>query len=394
MSEQRMIEMLGDDRLLLGELLRDARVDSPNPIVEIEQMMAAVRQQLSELTLLLRSDLEGLRRLVSEQPPARATSGSARDSHAARAAAPVPARPAPRALSLDRLEAPTAGIRRIVCGQIDAAIDDLQTGTLRDPGAAVHSCRKRFKRVRAAARLVRDELNSDSYRQENAAFRDFGRRLSHARDSQVLVETLDALHGRYALEIPSAGFERLRAALADEHRAAEQRVREQATAETSMIDELSAARERVAAWRLRHDAMSALAPGFERIYGSGRRAFRAARTDPTDESFHELRKRTKDLWHAAQILRGTAPEKMRDLADRTHRLSDLVGEEHDLAVLSQHAEQRPECLTDEREAALLHTLITRRRHQVQREALELAQSIFASKPRSFAVAFWQAPAAS
>jgi hypothetical protein len=247
MSEQRMIEVPGDDRLLLGELLRDARVDAPNPIVEIEQMMAAVRQQLSELTLLLRSDIEGLRRLVSEQPPARATSGAAHDSRAAHGAAPVPARPAPRTLSLDRREAPTAGIRRIVCGQIDAAIDDLQTGTLGDPGEAVHSCRKRFKRVRAAARLVRDELDSDSYRKENAAFRDFGRRLSHARDSQVLVETLDALHGRYALEIPSAGFERLRAALANEHRAAERRVREQATAEMSMIDELSAARERVAA---------------------------------------------------------------------------------------------------------------------------------------------------
>ncbi len=63
--------------------------------------------------------------------------------------APPPPRRAPEPFMLDQQETATEGIRRIVCGQIDAAIDDLGAGVLEDPGEAVHACRKRFKRVRA-----------------------------------------------------------------------------------------------------------------------------------------------------------------------------------------------------------------------------------------------------
>jgi|GEM_PF-189802 len=395
MSEQRIIEALGEEELLLPELRPEAHGDGLNPVIEIEQMMAAVRQQLTELTAALRSDLEELRRLVSAPPPIRATSVLTASSGfeigrkfivkelpPALDGAPPPPRAAPEPFALDRRETTTNGIRRIVCGQIDAAIDDLGAGALEDPGEAVHACRKRFKRVRATARLVRDELGADAYRQENVAFRDFGRRLARARDSQVVAETLDALCRRYASEVPSGAFDRLRTALADDHRAAEQDLN--AAAAAPIIAELRVARARVAAWRLRHDAASALAPGFERLHRRGRRAFLAARRDPTDESFHELRKRSKDLWHAAQILRSIAPKVMKTLADRAHRLSDLIGDDHDLAVLAEQVDQRPGRLADEREAALLHALIARRRSQIQHEALELAQRIFTAKPQKLA----------
>ncbi|MDQ6810724.1 MAG: CHAD domain-containing protein, partial [Actinomycetota bacterium] len=192
--------------------------------------------------------------------------------------------------------------------------------------------------------------------------------------------TLDALRERYASEVPSKAFIRLRAALAEDHRAAEEKLREDAAAGATTVAELRAARARVATWRLQHNAVSALVPGFERVYRRGRRALRAASQDPTDEHLHELRKRSKDLWHAAQILRPAAAKELKKLGARAHRLSDLVGADHDLAVLCERADQRPEFLPEKGEAALLHSLIARRRGQIQRDALELAQRVFAAKP--------------
>jgi CHAD domain-containing protein len=417
MSEQRITTELGETKLRLPELMRDTHGDARDHETEIAQMFAAVRQQLSELTASLRGDLEELRRLVSHEAPVLDSCGEDRDglataevefhakAHAAsyeqppwlgpevtndprdgnaqlafNGAPPTP-RTAPEPFRLHRREAMPAGIRRIACGQIDAAVDALGAGAFVNPSEAVHVCRKRFKRVRATARLVNGELAGDAYRLENAAFRDLGRRLSRARDGHVMLETLDALCARYALEIPPGAFADLRAALIEDCQASEQRLRERVVAGASIVDELRAARTRVAHWRLEHDAVSALAPGFERTYRRGRRAFVAARKDPTDENLHELRKRAKDIWHAAQILRPTAPKMMKTLADRAHRLSDLVGSDHDLAVLSQQVDQRPECLADEFDAALLHALIARRRRRVQREAIELAKRIFAAKPR-------------
>ncbi len=295
--------------------------------------------------------------------------------------APPPPRAGPEPFRLYRGEASSEGIRRIVRGQIDAAIDDLGGGALEDPGEAVHAVRKRFKRVRATVRLVRDVIGDEVYRRENATFRDLGQRLSDARDSQVLIETLDGLCARYAFELPSGTFAELRAALVGDFEVAERHLREDTVAGAPIIAELRAARIRAAAWPLESDDVSALAPGFERIYRRGRRTYQAAREDLSDESFHELRKRTKDVWHAAQILRVAAPKRMKALADRAHRLSDLVGDDHDLAVLSQQTEQRPERFADESEAARLTALAARRRRKIQGEALALAERCFAADSR-------------
>ncbi|MGZ5342193.1 MAG: CHAD domain-containing protein [Solirubrobacterales bacterium] len=302
----------------------------------------------------------------------------------ARDGAPKPPRVEPEPFTLHSGEAIGLGIRRIVRGQIDLAIDELGAGVREDPGEAIHACRKSFKRVRATLRLARDGLGDETYRRENAAIRDLGRELSDVRDSQVLVETLDALRDRHVDELHSGAFGHPRAGLVADHKAAERRIREGAEAIAPVIAELRTARLRVAAWDLQRDGLEKLAPGFARIYRRGRRAFRAARKHSSNENFHELRKRTKDLWHAAEILTPAAPKAMKGLADSTHQLSSLLGEDHDLAVLSEHAARHPDRVADKHEAALLDTLTHRRRRDVQREAIELASRIFARKPKKVA----------
>jgi len=48
---------------------------------------------------------------------------------------------------------------------------------------------------------------------------------------------------------------------------------------------------------LKAGGWSAVAPGVECSYRSGRKALVTIRRDPADESFHEWRKRVKDLWY-------------------------------------------------------------------------------------------------
>ena len=73
MSEDRIIEARGERKMLFPELMRDTQGDELNLITEVEQVFAAVRQQLTELTVALRSDLEDLRRLVRDPPPIQGT---------------------------------------------------------------------------------------------------------------------------------------------------------------------------------------------------------------------------------------------------------------------------------------------------------------------------------
>jgi CHAD domain-containing protein len=276
------------------------------------------------------------------------------------------------------------GLRRVVRGQIDLAIERLRGAEPGELAESIHEARKALKRVRAVLRLVRDALGEETYQQENATFRDAGRELSAVRDSQVMVQTLDGLTERYADEIPDGALAGLREALARDAQAANERVLEDTAIIARVLGMLSAARTRVATWRLpEDDGLSAVASGFERIYKRGRRARRAARKHTTTETLHQLRKRAKDLRYDAQVLRTVAPKQMKKLGRRADRIADVVGEDHDLAVLLGRARELPEALR-RGELELLSGLIERRRRRLQREALKCSGRVYKSKPGKLA----------
>jgi CHAD domain-containing protein len=233
-------------------------------------------------------------------------------------------------------------------------------------------------------RVGRDALGDEAYRRENTIFRDAGRRLSSARDAAVMVQTLDDVAARYRDELGEGAFAGLRGALASEAEAASRALSDDRTAVDQVQGTLEAARRRIGGWPLPDDGgLAMLEPGFERIYRRGRRALKAARKDPDTESLHELRKRAKDLWHAAQILRPAAPKPMKKLARDAHALSDVVGEDHDLAVLSAAAHERQATLAPG-ELALLEGLVARRRRRLQRRALAQGRRVYARKPAQVA----------
>ena len=101
--------------------------------------------------------------------------------------------------------------------------------------------------------------------------------------------------------------------------------------------ELMLARSEVQALAPKKDSFKAVRPGLEEIYGDGRAAYRAARKKPTTENLHEWRKRVKDLWYSATILRPAWPAMMSELSAEAHVLSELLGEDHDLAMLAERA---------------------------------------------------------
>ena len=88
------------------------------------------------------------------------------------------------------------GIRRIVAEELDDAIAGLRAGAEQAAEArdeAIHEARKSLKKSRSALRLVQEDLPRKTRAAENAAMRDAARRLSGARDAQVMIDTLAAV---------------------------------------------------------------------------------------------------------------------------------------------------------------------------------------------------------
>jgi CHAD domain-containing protein len=298
------------------------------------------------------------------------------------------------------------GVKRMALAQIDLAISQLE-GDRRATGAdnTIHEVRKALKRLRALMRLLRDELGDAGFARENAILRDAGLRLAGARDAEVLVNTLDGLMKAHRKRLSRRrGVAKLRGQLMAERHRATERGRSDIAARAEVLGELRALRGRVENWSLpdRGD-IEIVEPGLQRIYRQGRRRrLTAARgKGAKGQAMHDWRKRVKDLRYAAEMLdrkqprrrkggrRGKRDELVHELARRADELGELLGEEHDLAVLAERLGSGSRTGTQKRleigggTRGMLLKLIRRRRRNLRRKAIRRGESLYRRRPKRF-----------
>ncbi len=278
-------------------------------------------------------------------------------------------------------------LRRCAREQLDRAIDELTEGIKADPVTAVHDARKALKKERSLLRLARGTIKPAERRAINAALRDAGRRLSAARDAEVMIEAVDALGTRYAGQLPERNFTTITTHLNKQAASARASLADAG----AVADELRGLQAGVDDWRLRRTGWKAIGEGLKESYRRGGRAYRRARRDPTTENLHEWRKRAKDVWYHIRLLEPISPGAMQGHAEDAHRLSDLLGDDHDLALLRETLVAGGGSIRADVESVL--TLIDHRRDQLQAEAMQVGARVYAEKPKAFIKrmrAYWKA----
>ena len=272
------------------------------------------------------------------------------------------------------------GMPRIVGEQLDKAIAEL-SGDAADLPEAVHQVRKRCKKIRGLLRLFRGAFSA-SYSEENAWFRDLAKRLSAARDAEAMLESLDMLCEAFSEELGADAFATVRHAMLDRRTEVQEDVElPQRVRETTA--QLQDARTRVPGWRLDEDGFAAVEKGFSRTYRRARKALDASYKDPTPERFHEWRKRVKYHWYHLRLLRELWPAPMKALAAEAKQLADLLGDDHDLAVLRETLVQERDDLGDQEEIDALAALAQRRQDQLRAQAQTLGWRLLAESPADY-----------
>jgi CHAD domain-containing protein len=275
-------------------------------------------------------------------------------------------------------------LRRIVRNQMDGILEEL-TGSHNGPrDEAVHEARKSLKKIRAVLRLVRPVIGEKRYRRENTCFRDAGRPLTEVRDARILIETLDKLVEHFQEHVAGRSFADVREALRDNLRAVRKRVLDEHNAFVVVAETVSQARDRLKGWTDVPDRWSSVGAGLRDAGRQARAAFRDAAADPSVAKLHEWRKQVKYLRYQLEILRPLWPERVEELATEADRMGDLLGDDHDLAVLRQVLTRDPPPVADEGEREALLALIDRRRAELAQEALLLGERFFQDRPRELA----------
>lgn len=276
---------------------------------------------------------------------------------------------------------PAEEILRAAREQVGRAVGEIDNADL-SPADTVHQVRKRCKKIRALARLARGPLEDASlYKPMNAHFRDVARMLSDHRDADVMLSVLDGLahrvggSGRTDLTgLRETLADRRRPVPADTHDALSEarlllvRGRDDLLGE-NVLEAFSGGR-----------GFDAVSEGLAKTYRRAREAMPTALDTRDSDDLHEWRKRAKYHYYHCKLLRATWPALMKSRQQESKRLADLLGDDHDLAVLADTL--RAMDLGREHQPAVEDALqaISRRRAQLQSDAQALGERLFAEKP--------------
>lgn len=297
--------------------------------------------------------------------------------------------------------------RAVARTQIDSAVR-----AVTDPGddvaAAVHEARKCCKKLRGLARLIRPAIG-DAYRPANQAFRDAARALGPLRDAHAVAVSFDELVAgdeRVVLDLSTIGDE-----LRRRSDAASASVTGDAPQLAAAADLLRAGAVIVESWpesrsesrpeRRTSDVdgeRAVLQAGVAGVVDRARRALAAAEVGADEEAWHDYRKRVKDTWYHLRLLEPSAPALLGPLVASFDELSDVLGDEHDLAVLAELLDELERGRGDHGISAKTMVdarfVIDGRREGLQRRARTIGTQLHAPTATTFAAfvtAAWADP---
>jgi len=269
------------------------------------------------------------------------------------------------------------GFRRIGAEQIERARRQLQSGT--DAAGAVHETRKCLKRIRALLRLARVGLGDTVFHAENARFRAIAGTLAAARDDYVLLETVVKLTAESDGPATSLALRRFKeVVVADRPAEAAATADHRAEADTA----LERAARRFKRLRLEPDTFATLEQGLVRNYRKGLARRDAAYAENTDEAFHDWRKCVQARWRHMALLSRAWPAMFEAEVEAARSLSQILGHDHDLALLRAKLALLPPDALPRGDAHEIETLITTRQKALRHAACPQGEVLFAERPKA------------
>lgn len=281
---------------------------------------------------------------------------------------------------IDRGRPVAREVKAVASSVAQSTCEILETAN-ESPEKAIHEGRKSLKKLRGLIRLTRDSLGDKVYKTENKSYRDAGRLLAPYRDGKVRLDLVRSF--------PAEEDEAVQSALADLEGILQKKYDKltknhaPAKAADKARELIEKATKRIEDWPLRGRDFDLFRGGLSRVYRRGKRGLRKCLANPTVENLHDWRKRCKYMRFHLKLLSDAWPEMMVQTEDLFHDLTNLLGDDHDFAVLRETlASEDGQGLTSEQLQALNDAIESKQTVMIA-QCWPLGRRLFAESTEDF-----------
>jgi CHAD domain-containing protein len=276
-----------------------------------------------------------------------------------------------------------AGIQRTVKAIVARIVSDLRSPDI-DRSTAIHNARRGCKIIRGLFRLVKSGIKDD-FESVDTLARDAAARFSGLRDADMVSEALNQLRKTQIDSMPEDELTTIQHELVHSiknvengHRFAQQQV----DAFLADMDELVL---RITSLRFRKSLARRMQSEFTKSYARALHAMTETFRMPADENLHRWRKYVKQHEYQLRFLKNYWNGKLDSRLVRLVRLAELLGDDHDLAVIQQRLMEKAK-----REETCGHNavnavsqVIPNRRAKLQGRSKRLGKRLFRKRPSQF-----------
>lgn len=278
--------------------------------------------------------------------------------------------------TLDKKEKLDKEVKRIALELIESSIQEYYDNEL-DSNTKIHLFRKRCKRMRSLVKLAHSNLGSNGkgYQYENNFFKKISRTLSYERDRFVLINLLKQVSNNLHNNLLKTELEQFFYKIDKED------VNNNSVKLLSdFIVQIKASKKRIKKWKISGNGIEIFKKGFYNNYKKAKKLMLVAIEKPTMKNYHEWRKCMKYHYYHLELLRDAWPAILTAHADEAHKLSELLGRDHDLCLLNDKLGSKNEFrFSNELLNALKNILKTEIKTNRQK-IIPLGKKIFSESP--------------
>jgi len=223
-------------------------------------------------------------------------------------------------------ESPSHGLHRTAEEEVKAAIEGLKR---LPPMEAIHEFRRATKRLRALLRLGCPDRDEESAKLYNL-FKTLASKASEARDISVRLRLLRKINGELTHPSQLIPCEHL-----EQRCVLQLQMLNVRTLRAELLTRLHVALRLLQNWPSSHPTRRDLKRALKNAETKASKAEKKARENPTTENLHRWRRRVKTECSMRHFLRKSLVHSNGAAARRLKKLTDLLGDDHDLALLDE-----------------------------------------------------------